>query len=364
MGNILTYIKNKTDTFETSPFNCVDALILSWLSYFCYPDCIKEGKSVALKDVKDCGLLPDKEMYYATFNPRTSKRFFNLLSISPRFMNIEFSDFIIESDDVEEKQFAAVCIKIYENKYFISFRGTDQSFTGWKEDFNLAYSCPVPSQRSAEQYLRAEMHKYPDGEFYPGGHSKGGNIAVYAAINAGEEMQSRIKNVYNFDGPGFLNDVYNQPEFKNIDTKILKYIPEASLIGMIFETRNTYRIVRSKSVSVMQHDPFTWEISGDDFHYLKCRTKGSVRLERALNDWVVELTPEERERMIKIVYDALNTLDTRDFNVVFKTFYRQIPALYREYKRLEQGDKTFFDGKIKRLKELLAEKRERQQNNK
>lgn len=356
MNDILTYIKNNNADFNEAPFNRVDALILSWLSYFTYPDYLKSGEAVALKDLKARGLLSDAEMYLEAFRPKTSKKFFELLTISGRFRNLELSDYRAEKDETEEKQFAAVCMKLQNDVYYLSFRGTDPSFIGWKEDFNLVCFSPLPSQREAAAFAEAELLKHPEGKFYLGGHSKGGTAAIYAAMQFSRSMQDRILTIFNFDGPGFLQNIYAEERYCAIAAKVVKLVPNASFVGMILETGNSYSVVKSGNVSFLQHDLFSWRIKGSDFYYQKDRTKRSVRLARALNDWIAELSLAERERFIALVYAALNTLDTRDFMVFFKTFYRQIPALYREYKKLSEEDKAFFDATMKKFKRHLKRK--------
>lgn len=351
--NILSYAENKRESFEKSPFNRVDAIILSWLSYYSYPEYLKGKKSVSLKNFEKYGLLPDKEMYAKAFAPRKSKKLFKLLTDNPRFQNIKFCDYRDESDDTEEKQFAAICIKISKNKYFLSFRGTDPSFTGWKEDFNLACCYPIPSQQAAAEYLKEEMQKFPEGEFYSGGHSKGGNVATYAAVNAGKELQKRIKNVFNFDGPGFINDVYSEEGYENIADKIIKIVPQSSFVGMLFETGESYSIIKSRNFYLLQHDPFSWELKGDDFCYLKDRSKFSVKLEKTVNNWFTEIPIEERERLVNLAYSALTAWGMKDINEFNKNLYKLIPAIYKKYKDLESGDKDFFDEKMTRLKQIF-----------
>ena len=351
--NILNYAENKKESFEQSPFNRVDAVILCWVSYYTFPDYLKGETSVALKDFDNHGLLPDKRMYAEAFNPRKRKKLFRLLEKNPRYENLEFCDYRDERDETQEKQFAAVSIKISENKYFVAFRGTDPSFTGWKEDFNLACQYPVPSQKSAAEYLKTQMRKFPDAEFYCGGHSKGGNIAVYSAVYSDKELQNRIISVFNFDGPGFINDVYSELGYENISDKIIKIVPQSSFVGMLLETRECYEIVKSRNLSILQHDPFSWTIKDDDYVYLKDRSKFSIRLEKAINKWLKEIPVPERTRMIKMVYGAITALGMRDINEFNRTLYKQIPALYKRYKNLGQEDKIFFDEKIARLKQLF-----------
>lgn len=346
--NILTYLKKQKSTFAERPFNSVDALVLCWLAYFSFPDYLKSGESVALKDIVARGLLPEEKMYAEAYKLKTSKKFFKKLTESERFKTAELCDFVSEKDDELEKQFAAVCVKISENEYFLAFRGTDPSFTGWKEDFNLICRYPVPAQSAAAEYFAREAEKFPEANFYLGGHSKGGNLAEYSAAHADKSARRRTKAVYNFDGPGFIGEVCAE--------SVIKIVPKSSFVGALLDRRNNFGIIKSRAFGFLQHDPFSWTVKGDDFVYLKKRTHSSVRIERAVNRWITELSFKERERVVELVYGALNTLDTKDFNVFFKTVYRQLPALYRQYRRLNAEDKTFFVLKIKRLQKLLVSK--------
>ena len=355
MKNIIDYARKNTEDFSVKPFNRADALILSWASYFSYPECVRDEEGItpeALAEVK----LPDEEMYAEAFLPKKSRKLFLALTKGGRFRNLRLSHYRQERDESLVKQFAAVCISLGRDEYFLSFRGTDPSFCGWKEDFNMACRFPVPFQQEASEYTRALMEKYPRGKFYLGGHSKGGNAAVYAAVKLSGELRERVIEVYNFDGPGFLFHDDVAGEFEAIKHKVVKIIPQASFVGMLFETGDHFRVIKSRTLSVLQHNPFSWYLDGDDFCPSKKRTKTSVKIESVINKWILELALEDREKFIEIVYDALNALDIRDFNVFFKTIHRQIPALYREYKRLPAEDKRFFDGKIKRLVELFKEK--------
>lgn len=360
MNDLLDYAKKMQKTFEESPFNRVDALILSWLSYFCYPDYLKGERTVVLKNAGEEELLPQKEMFAPAFNRKKSKRLFALLQKSRRFGKAELSDYREERDEEQEKQFAALCIRIAPDVYFLSFRGTDPSFLGWKEDFNLAYLHPVPSQRAAAEYFAEQTARYPRGRFYLGGHSKGGTVAAYAALQCGQAQRERICRVFSFDGPALLGDQNGENSGPSsdgfFDEKYEKIIPRSSFVGMLFETRGDLPLVKSRNFSFLQHDPFSWRVKGLDFVGAKRRSKCSVRLERAINTWLEEMTLPERERAVNLVYGALNTLDTKDFDVFFKTLYKQVPALFREHKRLGEDDRAFFDEKIKRLFRLLRGK--------
>lgn len=354
-NNVISYMKQNLADFSTEPPNELDALILSWLSYFSFPDLLKTG-SKRICELEAGELKPDKEMYAAAFNPKMSKKLFTLLKDSPRFMNTELSLCVEETDPCEEKQFGALCAKLTDKAYFLSFRGTDASYVGWKEDFNLAYRFPIPSQQAGLKYAESVMSALPDAKFYLGGHSKGGNIAVYCAALLKSELQSRIVGVYNFDGPGLPCEFQQSEQYREISSRIHKFVPSASLVGMLLETQSGYTVVKSGTVSVLQHDPFSWAVRKYRFATATRRSSGSVWLERCVNGWIKEMPVSERERVVNIIFSALDELDARDFNAFFRTLHRQIPALSRRYKSLDKDTRAFFDGKVERLKALMRGK--------
>lgn len=357
MKNLLHYVRHTDKTFEELPFNRADALVLCWLSYFNFPDYLCGSQPVAIKNLRERGLLSDKEMFSDTYTrARASKKMFAVLENSKRFSGIKLSSFRSETDDEKVKQFAALCVEFLPDTYFIAFKGTGVLFTGWKEDLNLACTFPIPSQQSAEKYLIEQMRLHANGRFFVGGHSKGGNVALYASVNLPADLQEKIIQVFSFEGPGYMRDIYSDSGYLNIKDRVVKLVPNASFVGMLLEKQESFLVIKSKALSLLQHDPFFWVIKNNDFCYVKRRTRFSVRLERALNVWVDELSFEERERVLALIYSALNSLDTNDVCVLFKQFYRQIPALFKSYKRFESDDKKFFKEKGKRLFSLIIKK--------
>lgn len=347
---MLYYAKHNIKSFDEQPFNRVDALILCWLAYFTFPDKLKGEEEVAIKDLEKLPLLPDKEMFAQAYHPEKSRRLLDILVKSPRFQNVSLSRFAEEKEEAEEKQFAALCFNL-GNVRFLAFRGTDPSFVGWKEDFNLACRFPVPSQRAALSYTRKVFNSL-SGDFYLGGHSKGGNIATFSAMNLPESEQNRIVSVFDFDGPGYAQNVFADGGYMRVQDKINKTVPSSSFVGMLLNTPESYNIIRSKGLSLLQHDPFFWTVKGGDFIPAKGRTRSSEKLARAMNGWIDEFSLPERERMVKLIYGALYALDIRDFNVFFRTLHKQIPRLIKEYKRTDGEDKKFFNEKIKRFMQL------------
>jgi len=351
MKNLLSYIKTNNDSFDISPINNADALVFSWISYFMYPDECKSS-SMTIKDL--CVFQKDKHFFEKAFNQSASKKMLKLLVKSPRFQNAKISDYCEISSASEEKQFGGIRIEFAPHSYFISYRGTDPSFVGWKEDFNLAYLNTIPSQEEARSYFQDMVGKDSSGKYYLGGHSKGGNLAVFVSIKCEAEISAKIEKAYSFDGPGFCTDIFQDENYQLVKDKIFKFIPQASFVGVLFKYHQDYSIVRSNGFLFLQHDPFTWKIPTNDFIYLKKMFSPSRMLKKRVNDYIYSTSNEDRERLIRIIFEALFSLKIDNFNVFFRTLFIQVPALVRCYFRLEKSDKSFFKFMIKKL--FLASK--------
>nr|WP_238473040.1 Mbeg1-like protein [Desulforamulus profundi] len=100
-----------------------------------------------------------------------------------------------------------------------------------------------------------------------GGHSKGGNIAVYSSIKCRQSVQKRITHVFSHDGPGFRDEVFQCHEYLIIKDRINKILPQSSIIGMLLQNQEHYSVVKSNRIWFMQHDSFSWLIDGSDFQY-------------------------------------------------------------------------------------------------
>ena len=119
-----------------------------------------------------------------------------------RFGSIELHDYINSVDTKTQTQFGAITFSLDKNNHYVAFRGTDNTIVGWKEDLNLAVQQEVPAQKRATSYLSDIASKY-SGKLIVGGHSKGGNLALYSVFKAEKSIKDRIEKRVGFDGPGF-----------------------------------------------------------------------------------------------------------------------------------------------------------------
>lgn len=350
---IVEYAQHTLKPFDELPFNAIDSLILSCMAYVRLPDqalpALTNDKGTAFKEL----YLAEEfaKMFYTVYSAPHSKDLLAALCASPRFRNMKVKDYQQKSDAQSSMQFAAVCFQLNENLAYVAYRGTDATVVGWKEDFNMAFQYPVPSQEMASRYLE-EVSQHLKGSLIVGGHSKGGNLAVYASMNVSEAIQDRILSIYSLDGPGFPNEILNSEAFGKIAQKVKKILPQSSVIGMLLEHQEDFTIIKSNRFSVWQHDPYSWEVEHDHFIEISHLTPGASYLNRTINAWLMQITPSERERFISSLYRILAKNDTK----TSKEFKNQIPHYLPYYiqaaSELDEDTKHFLKNTLKEMAAL------------
>lgn len=310
MANILDYLDWRGDLpLQAAAFQEVDSLILSCLSYVHFDKVVAQQEEITIREAADRFLaLPEGERRIRTKEDET---LLQKLGESVRFGGLTLLRCEEKFDEKQEEQFAALTVGLGEAGYFAAYRGTDSTLVGWKEDFNMTFLPEVPAQRDAVRYLE-ELAAQKVGSLYTGGHSKGGNLAVYAAACCRPEVQARIAAVYNNDGPGFNEEALQTPGYRAVVERVHTYVPQSSLVGMLLEHEEEYTIVHSTQVGgILQHDPYTWEILGPGFCLVDTVTKSSRMLDQTLKSWLSRMKPEQREEFVDSLYRILNAPDAR-----------------------------------------------------
>jgi hypothetical protein len=309
MGNIYDYLDWRGDlSFNQDDFNEVDNLVLSVLCYNDFSGIVPaagESGHILLKDaalrfketkktehLKDLPFLKDIPV------------FLEKAAATKRFGELKLSGYVDQVDIERVKQFSAMVFTIFDDLHFTAFRGTDDSIAGWKEDLQMSFKDEVHSQREAVKYTKWVMENY-SGEFYLGGHSKGGNLAVYASANMEGADRESIIEIFNNDGPGFQPEVVKTPGYQAIIEKIVTFLPESSIIGMLLEHGEEYYVVKSSGLAMYQHNPFLWEILGNEFIYKSGLSKEGININKAVRSWLTKLSNEDRERFVNTLFDIL-----------------------------------------------------------
>ena len=303
VDTILTYIKFRGDLdIKKYPFNEVDALILSELAYIQFdnivPSVVQEGRVTIKEAARNYKKREGKETaFYGQF-----ELLFELMANSQRYADMALSNYISILDTKERQQFAALHIQVTPFQTFIAFRGTDETIVGWREDCNMSYLMPVPAQISSVNYVNRTARN-PFKKYWIGGHSKGGNLAIYSSVFCESKIQKKIINVYSFDGPGFNHSMIERDAYKRIQNRIVAYVPESSVVGMLMEHEENYKIVKSGENAFMQHNGFSWAVDSTCFLYAENRDKFSNNISNILKTWLEKIDPSERKVFVDAVFN-------------------------------------------------------------
>ncbi len=332
MGTMIDYIKEYGDyRFSEKPLNEVDSLILSQFAYLKF-DGFVPGVGEDGADVTVAGLdkRPDKDRLFADERYREpNTELFEGMKGSARFGSVRLKAYANVVEPEKETQFSAVTFVLEDGMVYVAFRGTDETIVGWKEDFNLAFSEPVAGQLRSVEYVEAVAAQL-EGPFYMGGHSKGGNFAVYAAMNCRKEVRDRIGRIYSHDGPGFRPEIRERGHYEEIADRVVKIIPHASLVGMLLESHaEGYIVVESKSFGLLQHNPYTWLVKEDGFVRAKGVYKGRKFMDEALNQWILSLEETQIHSFVDTLYEVVSASEAvtlMDFTADWKKSMTAVAA--------------------------------------
>lgn len=366
MGTMIDYIREYGDyTFAEKPIGEVDSLILSQFSYLKFDGMVPEmGEAAKAADMQDLLRHESYDRLYADERYREKNtELFLAMADSVRFGNLKLSNYVNYIELEQETQFSAVTIQLGDGSFYIAYRGTDETIVGWKEDLNLAFSEPVPGQLMSVEYLNrtAERMTRP---FYVGGHSKGGNLAVYAAMNCKPEIQDKIICIFNHDGPGFRPEVREKGGYDKIRDRIRRTVPRSSLVGMLLYSEGGYRVVESKSIGLAQHIPFSWLVDGDAFRIVRQVRPGSMFMDETLNDWILSLNQEEMHIFVDTLYDVLKASEADDLMEFTANWKRSIQGIMAAVKNVDADALKVMNDIMKALFDMLTQHMKEERQNK
>ena len=313
MANILDYLDWRGDlTLAQAPFNEVDNLILAELAFV---DCrgivpgVGEGKGIPLADAADAFFRKAQQqpelVDMGVLIPDSIPLLLEKMACSRRFGAMVLSCRAEHLDNEKAEQFAALAVELGEGTVYLAYRGTDDTLAGWKEDFLLACRPVIPAQKRALEYACLAAKQYPRKKLMLGGHSKGGNLAVFAGVFAPAAIQRRITAIWSNDGPGFHADLVDLAGYRAVADRIHSIIPKSSVVGMLLEHSEDYTVVDSDQKGLLQHDGFSWQVLGSRFLRLREVTRGSQLGDAALRRSLEALPVEQRGRLVDALFDVL-----------------------------------------------------------
>lgn len=350
-GNVLDYLDWRGDLpFTASGFCEVDNLLFSMLSFVDFTGIVPSDGLAGPVRLDRCyeafhEKYPEGQEYGAII-PNENNDLFRKAARSERFREVYLACYRNEVDEAAGKQFAAVTFLLPDKSIFIAFRGTDDTLVGWREDFQLSFTCPVPSQQCAVDYVEDICRLYT-GPVRFGGHSKGGNLSAYAAAFSSAAVRDRLLIAYSNDGPGFTEDVVSSEAYRSMAAagKIVVLMPQSSIVGMLLEHNGPYRVIRSTQSTLLQHDPYSWQIMGREFVTLPDFSPEGKRNAARIKGWVRSMTPENRRKFTDLFFRGLEAGNARTVSDLTEDAMKSITAAlrtWREFTPEERNEMQYF----------------------
>lgn len=348
---IKQYIQKKGQfTFQELPFNDVDGLILSLISYIDFKGIIPKD------DSKKITLFKASNLFFKKYTTKEIKKFvptfirklvllFQMMAATNRYKDILLYNYVKKVE--QGTQFGALCMLLSDGTLFISFEGTDDSICGWKEDFQMSYKFPVLAQQKAGDYLRKNVSLFGP-KVRIGGHSKGGNLAMSSYLLSDFLTRMKVLCIYNHDGPGFRKKEFDSKVYQKMEKKLIMLVPEESLVGMLFRHSMNYKVVKSNLHSLFQHDGTSWLVKDTSFQQGKLSNK-SKKIEKRIFHWINSYTDEERERIVVSLFSILERAGVKGLSELRLTKINKIISLIKENKNMDKETRKFLLDAFKKL---------------
>lgn len=313
MSGIIDYsLANAHKDFNALPFSKVDGLIFAQLAYLDFDTFVPEKQLFArgitfAKIAEQDGF---ENLFPLERTARKNLLLFNSMAYSKRYGKVRINYHENVFDPLNAIQFSATTFLLPDGNACVSFRGTDSTITGWRENFDMLYNDTVPAQILSAKYLNTVAGKIK-GKITVVGHSKGGNLAIYAGVMCSDKTKEKIIEIQSFDSPGFTEDFIASKNYLEMESKIVKFVPEESMIGMLLNDTDTYRIVKSDGEGIHQHDPFLWIVEDNDFVTGKKIDTKAKFVTSTFKEWVGNFTPEQREVFVDGIFDIIQATNAQ-----------------------------------------------------
>jgi hypothetical protein len=347
MTNIFDYFLWRGDlSFEQSPLNPVDYVILSQLSYLPFEGIVPDpdthdGISLYLAVKILAEKVHEDESFKSMLTFKEDPELIGALLLSERYKDCYLLGYINKIDSEKESQFAAMCAYTGDGSCNVIFRGTDTSMVGWKEDFNMAFKDVIPAQKEAVDYLNKIGPKIK-GHIRVCGHSKGGNLAIYSSAFCDKKIQKRVTDIYSFDAPGFHEHIIKSDGFSAVKNKIHCYIPQTSIIGKLLEHGYDYTVIKSFETGIMQHLLFTWEVTHNDIVRAQDVTPESLFIDKTVREWFKDVSLEQRELFIEALYKILNASEVKSTHQIESSWFSTVGKILKSFGGMDDYTKKMI----------------------
>lgn len=367
MGTIVSYLEEYGGyNFIEKPLCEIDGLILAHLSYYVYDHVVsgldERKPAVTMAYIK--GHMDDENFVSVTWEKEVNKELFFKILESRRFRSMKANFYVNEMDKEQGLQFSAITFLLGNGDIYLAFRGTDDALVGWKEDFYMAYRTPVEAQKRSVEYVEQVERifwKRKKARYYLGGHSKGGNLAAYAAMCCKEKIKHKIGRVYNFDGPGFRPDFMETLDYVSVQDKMVKFVPKDSCIGMLMQEHDEenakFILIESENIGIAQHVPLSWCVEHDQFVRAESNIPERQDIYDKMNNWLYELEKEKVGNLIENIFrmvDATEVETLTDLRLVSPEMLKRTKTVRNAYREMEEETKNSLKEIVGMVIELLA----------
>lgn len=339
---LMDYIEWRNDvSFRAAPFNEIDNVLLSYLAYADFGELLQEEKRRV--SIETCFKRFCKKHDLA--NVRESKLFIERAPLlleemvrGARFRGTKVVHFREVFDKEKVQQFAALVFLLPDGTRYVSFRGTDLSITGWKEDFLMSFTAETEGAKEAVSYIN-DVAASVDGDFILGGHSKGGNFAMYAAAFCEDAVKGRIRKVYNNDGPGFREEIVRSAAYRELLPKITNIVPQTSIIGRLLSNEAAHTVVKSTAAGIFQHDVTTWEVTKDKFVRAEPDAFSDF-VEKSLGTWLETMDDEARKSLVETVFSMIEMTEAETFAEFGENLFKNTGLIIKGLGRLPKEKRS------------------------
>ena len=345
MPNIMDYLEWRGDlTFTEAPLCEVDNLIFCLLSYVdldgIVPPSINKGSVTVREAAAEYFFTHPSigERPLGFIIPADTLILFRRMAHTRRFRDISLTGYVNEISEERQTQFAALTALLPGEEMFVAFRGTDDTIVGWKEDFNLSFMDEIPAQKRASEYIN-DLDIPPDTRLYIGGHSKGGNLAVWSAVHSKKEVQRIIQQVYSNDGPGFSANMVQSQAYKALSDRIRVIIPEDSLVGLLLDQDPRYNVVRSERRGLFQHDGLSWEVLGGQFIRAQGLSGVGKRHDTVVRKRIASMTPSERQNLIHFMFTLLESTGAKTLTELHRIRVRAAITVLKTFREMPEEER-------------------------
>ena len=339
---LFDYLKWRNDvSLRAAPFNEIDNVLLSYLAYADFGELLQEEKRRV--SIETCFKRFCKKHDLA--NVRESKLFIERAPLlledmvcGARFRGTKVVHFREVFDKEKVQQFAALVFLLPDGTKYVSFRGTDLSITGWKEDFLMSFTAETEGAKEAVSYLN-EVAACVEGDLILGGHSKGGNFAMFAAAFCDDAVKERILKVYNNDGPGFREEIVRSAAYRELLPKITNIVPQTSIIGRLLSNEAAHTVVKSTAAGIFQHDVTTWEVTKDKFVRAEPDAFSDF-VEKSLGTWLETMDDEARKSLVETVFSMIEMTEAETFVEFGENLFKNTGLIIKGLGRLPKEKRS------------------------